>query len=300
MVGLAWFFEASHLETSDLLLTHWAFRWAKGLAYTTAAIGVGLMVGIAVFSRIRFREIKETLGNRNLAMLAYTSMVTTQAEVLFSRPDVLITSLILVAVFMLVFYTYKKESALSELFHIGLGIGLCCLFLGQSILLMMSVTFSLLILRTGNAKEWIVFLLGLGMTAVFLGSITVWMETPIVAFKRIVQSAWLVPVSSGKLTVGPVLLLLLILASLGRVFSNITTGTVHLRNITIVNLAWILGVGLMVVIFGVDWQVGLVLSAFPLSSFLAQFIDSMNRWWVADTLLVLLIAAPILSILLPL
>jgi hypothetical protein len=165
---------------------------------------------------------------------------------------------------------------------------------------MMSVTFSLLILRTGNAKEWIVFLLGLGMTAVFLGSITVWMETPIVAFKRIVQSAWLVPVSSGKLTVGPVLLLLLILASLGRVFSNITTGTVHLRNITIVNLAWILGVGLMVVIFGVDWQVGLVLSAFPLSSFLAQFIDSMNRWWVADTLLVLLIAAPILSILLPL
>ncbi|MCB0755520.1 MAG: hypothetical protein H6603_10615 [Flavobacteriales bacterium] len=299
LVGCLWFMGVSGSSVTELLLTHWAFSWTENGGTGVVLLSTVLLAGTAVFARVRFREIKETLGGRNLSMLAMVSIIATQANVLFFRPDVLVANLVLVAVFMLIFYTYKKESALSEIFHVGLGIGLASLFVGQSVMLVLSVAFSLLMLRSGNIKEWIVFLLGLVMTAVFMALVVVWTEEPVLSFQRTIQSSWLASVSTSRLSIGHIVLLMMVFLSMSKALSNITAGTVHLRNISLVNLGWIFGVALMILILGVDWRAGLVLAAFPLSNLMAQFIESMNRWWIADLLLLALITAPIFSILWP-
>ena len=300
LIGVVWYLAPNTGAVSELLSTHWAFVWAEQLTTFIPIIGIILATGAALVGRIRFREIKETLGSRNLSTLAFASIIASQHKPLLARPDVMAASLVLIAVFMLIFFTYKKESVLSEIFHVGLGIGLASLFVGQSILLVMAVAFSLLMLRTGSLKEWIVFLLGLGMTAVFISLAVVWTEVPILSFKRVIQSAWMAQVSVSSLSVGHIVLLVLVALSFTTALSNITAGTVHLRNISLVNLGWVAGVVLMIVILGVDWQAGFVLAAFPISQFIAKMLESINRWWLADILLLLLIAAPILSILLPL
>lgn len=300
LVGVVWYLAPNTGSVSELLSTHWAFAWAEQLAMLIPIIGIVLASGAALLARVRFREIKETLGSRNLSTLAFASIIASQHKPLLARPDLIAASLVLIAVFMLIFFTYKKDSALSEIFHVGLGVGLASLFVGQSILLVISVAFSLLMLRTGSMKEWIVFLLGLGMTAIFISLVVVWTEDPVLSFKRVIQSAWIAQVSVSSLSIGNLVLLVLIALSFTTVLSNITAGTVHLRNISLVNLGWVAGVVLTIVILGVDWQVGLVLAAFPISQFISKLIESINRWWIADILLLLLIAAPILSILLPL
>jgi len=301
LVGVVWLFRTgSNSASSGLLSTHWAFGWADGFHSMISILGVVLLAGTAMFSRIRFREIKETLGSRNLSMLAFVSLVASQSPLLFGRPDFLVANLVIIAVFMLIFFTYKKDSALSEVFHVGLGIGVASLFAGQSIVLVLAVAFSLLMLRTGSIKEWVVFLLGLVMTTVFVWLFVIWADAPVLAFKRVIQSAWMIQVSVSKLTVGHLVLFSMIALSLSTALSNITSGTIHLRNISLVNLGWIIGLALMVLILGVDWQAGLVLAAFPVSNLLAQFIESINRWWLADIFVLLLLATPVLSILLPL
>jgi hypothetical protein len=122
----------------------------------------------------------------------------------------------------------------------------------------------------------------------------------VLSFQRAIQSSWLASVSTSRLSIGHVLLLILIFLSMSKALSNITAGTVNLRNISLVNLGWVVGVVLMVVVLGVDWRAGLVLAAFPLSNIVAQFIESMSRWSIADLLVLALIAAPIFSILWPL
>ena len=300
LVGVVWYLAPNTGSVSELRSTHWAFAWAEQLATLIPIIGIVLASGAALLARVRFREIKETLGSRNLSTLAFASIIASQHKPLLARPDLIAVSLVLIAVFMLIFFTYKKDSALSEIFHVGLGVGLASLFVGQSILLVISVAFSLLMLRTGSMKEWIVFLLGLGMTAIFISLVVVWTEDPVLSFKRVIQSAWIAQVSVSSLSIGNLVLLVLIALSFTTVLSNITAGTVHLRNISLVNLGWVAGVVLTIVILGVDWQAGLVLAAFPISQFISKLIESINRWWIADILLLLLIAAPILSILLPL
>lgn len=297
LVGSVWFGGGDILSISDLLSTHWAFGWSESNQTAIVWIGIGLLAGSAVFSRIRFREIKETLAGQNLSMLAFVSIISTQTSTLFGRPDVMIAAMVLIAVFMLIFFTYKKDTALSEIFHVGLGIGLASLFVGQSVILVLAVGFSLLMLRTGSMKEGVVFLFGLGMTVILVLLVVIWAEEPILSFKRVIQSAWLAQVSISGLTAGHIIHLTLIGISLSVALSNITAGTVHLRNITMVNLGWIAGIAMMIIILGVDWQAGLVLAAYPTSSLVAQFVESIRRWWLADILVLLLIAAPVLSIL---
>ncbi|MFM1875942.1 MAG: hypothetical protein RL266_1679, partial [Bacteroidota bacterium] len=191
--------------------------------------------------------------------------------------------------------TYKQENALSEMFHVGLLLGSASLVVGQSILLLLTVAFSLIVLRTGNWREWVVFLLGIAMTAVFVLMVTIWNENPITSFQTVVQTAWVGSFSVDKPSAGHAALFFLIVLSAGSVLKDVTVGTVSERNITMTNVGWALGIALMVAVLGLGWQAGLILAAFPLSSFIANGIERNSRWWLQDLLLILLIAAPVLS-----
>ncbi len=282
-------------EPDVLLFTHWALEWLKYSGSTVPFISLALAIIVLFVARIRFREVNTTLGSVNLTTVALVSILTVQSRSLFTRPDVIVALLALIGVFMLLFFTYKRNSVLSEVFHIGLLLGLASLFVGQCILLLIAVVFSLLTLRTGSWKEWTVLFLGVVMVVVFVALILVWYQSPFLAFERMIQTSWTGSFQTGRLTAGHLLLFIPVLMSLSSVFRDLTIGTVHERNITIANISWLLGVLLMVLILGLGWQVGFILAAFPLSTFIARSIQELNRWWLADLLLVTLIAAPFFS-----
>lgn len=279
---------------NDLLFTHWAFGWLETNSNAISVVCLVFAIGLLIFGRFRFREVKSTLAESNLGMVAMASIIATQSKPLFTRPDVLITAFILMGLFMLIFSTYKRESVLSEMFHVGLLLGFAALFVGQSILLVISVGFSLLILRTGSWKEWFVFLMGIVMTVVFIALFLVWNESPFLAFQRMIQTSWIGSLTTERFTLGHLLLTILTVVSFSRVLRDLTAGTVHERNISLVNVGWFVGVLLMVVALGLGWQAGFILAAFPLSTFIARSLESINRWWLADLMLILLIAAPFL------
>ncbi len=280
---------------NDLLFTHWAFGWLESNGTVISVSSLLLAIAVLIFGRLRFREVKTTLAEPNVGMVAMASIICTPAKPLFTRPDVLITAFILIGLFMLIFSTYKRDSVLSEMFHVGLLLGFAALFVGQSIFLVLSVGFSLLILRSGNWKEMFVFILGIAMTIIFVALFLVWSESPFLAFQRMIQTSWIGSLTTERFTLSHLLLAILAVVSFSSALRDLTTGTVHERNISLVNVGWFVGVLLMVVALGLGWQAGFILAAFPLSTFISRSIESINRWWLADLMLILLIAAPFLS-----
>lgn len=294
MLLFGYFFGQPKGGPSDLLFTHWAFSWLDTTNGYIPFFCIVLAVGALLLARLRFREVKPVLAESNLSMVAMAAIMSVQARPLFTRPDAMAANLLVLGLFMLLLSTYKRESVLSEFFHVGLLLGFTALMVGQSILLIVSVSFAMLILRSGNWKEWFVLILGLIMALVFIALFLVWYDSPFPAFHRMVRTSWFSDLSPGHFTLGHLLLVFPILLSFSVGFRDLAAGTVHERNIMFVNLGWVVGVLLMVLFFGFGWQAGLLLTAFPLSAVISRNLESINRWWLADLLLILLIAAPFL------
>gem|GEM_PF-911876 len=300
MLVVPYFLLPENSFNTDILLSHWAFAWLKSTPAFIPYLCMIVIVVVATLSRLRLREAKQVLGNRNLAMVAFVSLVMAQPKAALVRPDILVATLIVIGTFLLLLSTYKRESVLSEIFHVGLLLGTASLFVGQSIFFLIPVGFSLLILRSGNWREWAVLSLGLVMTAIFIMMFAIWDESPFLAFLRVIQSAWsrrtgFENVNAGHLTLIPVALI-----GLSSLFGSLTIGTVTERNIMLTNGAWVIGGLLIVLLLGLSWQNGIIMVAFPLSVLITRTLEKMTRWWLADLLLLSLIAAPFVSILWPL
>jgi hypothetical protein len=276
----------------EVLFYHWAFYWLQSLPKMLPWLCAILLLLVGIISRLRPGETKLAYGSANFTMLIIVCIALTQIEIVFAKPDVLAATAVSLGMFLLLGYTYKSENVLSELFHCGLLLGLSSLFIGQTILLLIPLLFSLLILRTGNWKEWAVLFLGITLCAVFVMMLTVWNAEPLLEFKRVVQSAWSGYFSQPNLNAGHVALSSALVAAIAAIFRSLTLGTVTERNLILVNLSWIVTVGLMVVLFGLGWQEGLILVSFPLSVSIAKTIDKIERWWLADLLLLLILSTP--------
>lgn len=281
---------------NELLYSHWAFNWLKNMDGFLPYLGIILISAAAIISRLRIRETKQALGNVNLSMIAFVALITLQPHSI-ERPDILCATLLSIATFLILLSTYKQDSALSEIFHVGLLIGGASIFAGQSIFLIAAVFFSVLVIRTGNWKEWAVLFLGLFMVLVFVMMFTIWNENPLLSFLRVVQSAWSGSMQVAHVNAGHILLIPIVLLSFGGILSSLTAGQVAERNLSLANTGWLVGVLFMVLFLGLGWQNGIVLAAFPLSVFVAKTLENTSRWWLADFLLLTLITAPFVSIL---
>jgi hypothetical protein len=297
MLVLPYFFLAENSFNTDMLYAHWAFSWLQSSAAFVPYCCMLIISIVAIFSRLRLREAKQVLGNSNLVMVAFVSLIMTQPKAALARPDILVATLIIIATFLLLLSTYKRESVLSEMFHIGLLLGTASLFVGQTIFFLLSVGFSLLILRSGNWREWAVLSLGLVMTAIFIMMFAVWNESPLQAFLRVIQSGWTGSTGFDSVNAGHLTLIPIALIGLSGLFGSLTIGTVTERNIMLANGAWVLGGLLIVLLLGLSWQNGIILIAFLLSVLITRMLEKMTRWWLADLLLLSLIAAPFVSIL---
>lgn len=275
----------------NLLFSHWAFGWLEKTRGFLPYLGIILISATAVISRLRIRETKQALGNRNLSMIAFVALIMVQPNALV-RPDILLAMFLSTTAFLLLLSIYKQESALSEIFHVGLLIGGASLFAGYSIFLIAVVLFSVLILRTGNWKEWAVLFLGLGMVSVFVMMFTIWHENPFLSFQRVIQSAWFGSIETAPINLGHIVLIPVIFLSFGGMLNSLTAGNVAERNFTLANIGWLVGVLFMVLTLGLGWQNGIILAAFPLSGFIAKTLENIKRWWIADLLLLLILSAP--------
>lgn len=278
----------------DLLYSHWAFGRLSKTSGFLPYLGIVLITITAIVSRLRIRESRQILGNRNLSMIAFIALIMVQPSALV-RPDILVVTLLSTTAFLLLLATYKQESPLSELFHVGLLIGGASLFAGQSIFLITAVLFSVFILRTGNWREWSVLLLGLFMALAFVLMFVVWHDSPFLSFQRVIQSAWSGNMETTHINAGHLLLLPVLLMSVGGILNSLTTATVAERNLTMANIGWLIGILFMVLILGLGWQNGIIVAAFPLSVFIGRTLESIKRWWIADFLLLLLLIAPFVS-----
>ncbi len=297
MLVLPFFFLPENSFNTDMLYAHWAFAWLQSKAPFIPYLCMIVIAIAAILSRLRLREAKQVLGNSNLGMVAFVSLIMTQPTAALARPDILVATLIVLGTFLLLLSTYKRESVLSEMFHVGLLLGTASLFAGQSILFLIPIGFSLLILRTGNWREWAVLSLGIVMTAIFIMMFAVWDESPFLAFLRVIQSAWSGSTGFDSVNAGHLTLIPVALIGLSGLVGSLTIGTVTERNIMLTNGAWILGGIPIVLLFGLSWQNGIILIAFPLSVLISRTLEKMKRWWLADFLLLSLIAAPFVSIL---
>ena len=278
----------------DLLYSHWAFGWLAKMSGFVPYLAIVLITVTAIVSRLRIRESKQALGNRNLSTIAFVALIMVQPSGLL-RPDVLAATLLSTTAFLLLLATYKQESPLSELFHVGLLVGAASLFAGQSIFLIAAVLFSFLILRTGNWREWSVLLLGLFMTVVFVIMFVVWHNNPVLSFQRVIQSAWSGNIEAAHINAGHLLLIPALLMSVGGMLTSLTTATVAERNLTMANIGWLISILFMATVLGLGWQNGIIVAAFPLSVFIGKTLENIKRWWIADFLLLLLLIAPFVS-----
>ena len=281
-------------QEDELLYAHWAFGWLESYTLLLPFLGVLTLLAAAIISRLRIREARPALGNSNLAMVAFLSFVGVEQNVLL-QPDVLLATLLTMGTLLLLLSTYKRESVLSEIFHVGLLIGLAALFVGQTVLLVISVLFCLTLLRTGNWKEWVVLTLGLIMTALFVLMFTVWHEQPLVSFQWVIKSAWSGNRSFGHLNAGHLALVPIFILSFLGMLNSLSLGTVAERNIALANIGWVAGCFIMALLVGLGWQKGIIFGAFPLSIFVSKTLEETKRWWLADLLLLAIIAAPFLS-----
>ncbi|MFT4982834.1 MAG: hypothetical protein ACI9UR_002712 [Bacteroidia bacterium] len=292
MLGFGLITQNPEAAGTEMLFSHRGFYWLEPFPKVIPWVCTALLSLSAMLSRLRPSETKLAYGSANFTMLLIVCIALTQIETVFAKPDVLAAAAVSLAMFLLLGSTYKNENVLSELFHCGLLLGLSSLFIGQTILLLIPLLFSLLILRTGNWKEWAVLLLGIAMCTVFVMMFTVWSAEPLLEFKRVVQSAWGGYFSQQNLNAGHVVLSFALVAAVAAIFRSLTLGTVTERNLILVNLSWIVTVGLMVILFGLGWQEGLILVSFPLSASITQTIEKIKRWWLADLLLLLILSAP--------
>jgi hypothetical protein len=168
MLGFGLITQNPEAAGTEMLFSHRGFYWLEPFPKVIPWVCTALLSLSAMLSRLRPSETKLAYGSANFTMLLIVCIALTQIETVFAKPDVLAAAAVSLAMFLLLGSTYKNENVLSELFHCGLLLGLSSLFIGQTILLLIPLLFSLLILRTGNWKEWAVLLLGIAMCTVFV------------------------------------------------------------------------------------------------------------------------------------
>jgi len=293
---LLWTFFSTQPTATDnqLLFSHWAFGWLHKQHTGKLLIGLILILLSVVLVRFNSQLQRNAQVSGNIAMLVFLSLVFTQNNILH-RPDILSANLAVVALFNLLFSTQEKGKVLSQLFHVGLLFAIAFFLVGQSVLLVVAVYFSLIIMRSGSWREWFVPLLGAAMMVVFLFLFLVWSQNPFLQFQQLIQTSWVKTFTMANISIGHYALSVVFLITVPNTLQALTSGSASERNHLLSLLGWITVALLCVPVLGLGWQSALVFAAFPLSIFIARALQEINRWWLSDLLLISVLIAPFFS-----
>lgn len=279
---------------SDQLSLHWAFNWSGDWPHAVQWLCGTLLLLSGFLVRdigIRFRLLS-TKGWMPVPVTVCFGLLFRHALL---RPDLLGGIVISLALVFLILSTYRQDSVLGTLFHVGMLAALAALFHGPGLLLFIVILFSIFILRPGAWREWVMPFMGMAMMLVFIMLILIWHPDPLESLNRTVLSAWTLTISPLSLNAGHGILLVLLGLSLPHVLQEIASGMVQTRNGMLVLLALVAMALLMAVAFGTGWAEAVLWATFPFTILICTLIERATRWWWADLLLLSVFVAVFLG-----
>lgn len=276
--------------TADMMRSHWAFGWTAESSVLIKVLSGVLLSSTAFLTRAIGIRLNIIRGRGWLPVLVWLAVAVLYPRVLV-RPDLLLGMLLTHAVTFIMLSTYRHERALSALFHAGMLSGIAMLFHGQSVLLLPLTFYGIFLMRPGAWREWLMPVMGFAMALVFVTLITVWSEDPVAVTRRILGAGWQTPILVSELHTGHMLLFVLLGLSAPSVLQDIASGAVQMRN----GLLMMLGIGgaglFMSLLFDVDWAGAVLWATLPCAVMVSNLITDTSRWWLADLMLLTLIAA---------
>lgn len=280
-------------QVSDLLSAHWAFANVADLLWARQLFGALMLLVSAFLTReigIRFKLLT-TKGW--LSVLTFICVALLFPEVLI-RPDLVVGIVVAQVIVFLILSTHKQETALSTLFHVGMLTGFGALFYGHGILLLLLVFFSIFILRPGVWREWLMPLIGMTMTLVFLMLVLIWYPNPWQAFQQVFLSAWGMGIGPAKPYSGHMIMAILLGLSVPGALQEIASGSIRTRNGLLILMALIVVGGLMALALGLVWTEAVAWASFPIALLVCSLIEKSKVWWWADALVLVLLVATLL------
>lgn len=185
---------------------------------------------------------------------------------------------------------YRKDKIITDVFDLGLLVGLMGLFFLPSLLFFILIWISLVIFRPFNWREWLVPVLGLGFPWLMVGTwffITDGLGDFLQQTLPATLASFETPKSPVYFYYWIALGLFLLPASL-EFLREMTAGTVRINKALSI-LLWAVVLTLAsLFIFHRDLNI-LYFLVFPLSIILGNFFLSLRRFWVAEIMLALLL-----------
>lgn len=283
-----------NVSLADSLSAHWAFGWCRASPVMIQFLCASMLLVSGFVTRevgIRFR----LFTSKGWLPVFVTVCVGLLSKHLLQRPDILLGALISQMAVVLILATYRQDSVLNKLFHVGMITGLAILFHGLSFIMIAVILFSIFILRPGAWREWFMPLMGLLMLGVFLMLFLIWQIDPLESLQQLLLSAWVMPIVGVAPHIGHIVLLVLLALSLPAVLQDIGSGAVQTRNGMLVILGLIVAGLLMLLFSGATQMEQLTWAAFPIAVPISISIERATRWWWADLLLVTLMASVFLG-----
>lgn len=277
-------------QVLDQMVAHWALGWLTDFPSLLRLLSGLMVLSVGFLTRMIALRFKLLDTKGWLPVLVAVALILVSGHILL-RPDVLIGILLAQVAVYLILGTYKQESVLTTLFHVGLLSGLAAIMHGPSILLMILILFSIFIMRPGNWREWSMPLAGLCMTLIFLVIFLVWHAEPFQALSRIMLSAYIMPIGAPALGWGHFVVLGLLGLSLSTVLQEMSGGAVLTRNGMLILLALMVVDFMTVPTMGVSWVEAFGLAAFPAAILITAMMERTVTWWWADLILVAVLVA---------
>lgn len=279
---------------SDQLAAHWAFRWL-GPWLVAKKVFCGIMILLMGFLTRIIGIRYKLLDSKGWLPILVMVCVTLLFRNILLRPDLIIAMVIGQAVVLLILSTYKKDTVLTTMFHVGLLSALAALFHGQSSVLLLIVLFSIFIMRPGTWREWLMPLAGVVMMLLFIMLVLIWQPDPFASLRQVLLSAWIFPIGSPQLAYGHAVLLVLLGLSFPSVIEELSSGAVLTRNGMLVLVSQIVIAVLAAVALGLAWTEAAAMAAFPSAILISAMMEKVKVWWWADLLVVTMIVAVFLT-----
>ena len=233
--------------------------------------------------------------------LVYMVLMSLQPE-MFSLHPIVIASLFMLLATHKLMQSYKKETSYSEAFDTGFFIALASLFYIPSIVFIILFWIGLILLRPFVWREWVISFFGFALPWIFLIFYYFWnnkldaleyealyytLVTPQKSFNVIIFSY------AEYAQIG--ILLLALLFSSGRFFSDLGKGTVRTRSNLFLMMYFFLLAFISVFIAPAYSISYLSFLSIPFTIFFSSFLLFVKKQWIAELLFLLLIISVFLN-----
>ncbi|MBI3502501.1 MAG: hypothetical protein HY063_11985 [Bacteroidetes bacterium] len=242
---------------------------------------------------IRKNEIIDT--NSYLPALIYIVLMSLQPEMLSLHP-ILIANIFILYTLHKLMQSYRKETAYSEAFSMGIFISLAVLFYFPSIIFVLLIWIGLLIIRPFVWREWVISFTGFLLPWLYLIFYFFWNDKLEDLRYELLYYSLVTPVKSFNMNSFSIaeisqfaLLLLTALLASGRLLHNLSGSTVWLRN-NFRLLIYFSLLALLSVFLAPSYSIFfLSFLAIPFTVFISDYLLYAKRQWLAEIIFTLLL-----------